>query len=662
MKRPSNIKRLLAAVLSILAAILWHTWPKAPVNEANISSFSIEEKVRADQATIAAELLAFRWAPGAHQSYDFEMTTGADLAQTSQPQTVIRGTYHTLFIESSENSTDMSMVSVLTNAEYRSLDRRMSLLEDLFEQVPCLIQFDRTGRIRRINIPEYVKGEDVSILRGMNSTQVVLSERRSNAWQTKEADENGETAVAYSLAGPATIRKQRLRYTKLNIIGVENLNDIGFRDSSFDIRLGPCWIDSYKGGETITFSADGAEGLDIRLDVSMERLNSGQQPPPVLEALKGMSAEEVMVHLGADSPPIVRQAGAESVSSMAKHLIERDGSPNLSFDDATKAILDALASNRDNGSDVQAINALAKLLRRHPEHAFDVLKVLSNSSDITPQMSAALIHALELSGGNAESQQVLAALAGDFRLERFNEQIVAQAAFAAAGLGEIKDEALMSNLFRLAFGEIDPRLDRARDNSVLSLGVLSKFFPDMRAALADEFHRILSADAQSSIPRKMTALMSMENGAIKDPRLEEQAKDLLAHSTNVELRVCALDYLGADDKYLDLVKKAVKEDREEIQLAGVNALANREQVDEESVALMLDLLNDTRCSEDLRCHVAFKLDGLRGKNPSIEPAFKALVRQLEQQSEPQPEKSISDTKTSDGLLGALKIFIAEGDR
>ncbi len=658
MRRQTGRWFLVGGLFLFVTTALWFNRRQVPANGGNPASSPVPAGGQAGRSGIPAGRLAFNWPPGTHCAYGLEFSTEAILEQRGDSQTVIRATYHTLVLDDPDDSGRIHMVTILTDAEYRLPNRRAGPLEDLFEQVPCLIEFDRSGRIRRIILPQYIKGEDAAMLRGLNSTQAVLPGRRSSKWQTEEADENGEVAVAYTLTGPGTLRKQRLRYTKLEIMGVESPSDIAFRESSFDVRLGSCWIDRYTGGETISYSAGGAEVFGIRHNISMEKLDSGQPLPPALKALKGMSAEQVIAHLGGDSPPIIREAGAESVSSIARRLTEGDDASGLSFGDAMKAIRDALAADDDSGRDIAAIKELARLLRKQPQHAFEVLKVLGDNPEISPRISAALIHALELSGGNPESQQVLAAIAGDFKLERFNEQMVAQAAFAAGGLGEVRDEALMNNLFRLAFGEIDARLDRARDNSVLSLGILSKFFPEMRKALADEFHRILSVDDPSMVSRKMTALMSMENGAIKDPRLEELAKDLFERSPDVGLRVCALEYLGTDDKHLRLAKNALGESREEIQRAGVDALANREQVDEESVGLMLGLLNDSARSEDLRCHIAFRLDGLRDTHPSIKPAFESLVRQLEQPGQSLSAKPVRDGSAADGLLGALKSFLS----
>jgi hypothetical protein len=530
-------------------------------------------------------------------------------------------------------------LTLMTDVEFSREGRRVTEYESLLSQVPCLVHFTTSGKITRWEFPGYLAEDDQALARGFRAIQAEVGNNARKSWASREAGDYGQISTEYSRpGGGADLEKRRLRYENLAIGDWPEDGQIEFRNSLYQFRPGPVWLERYSGGETVAFLQGGRELVRSENQVLLQARPQTARPG-LFSRVNGMAYPTVKELLNREVPPIIRQAAGGSVMDLAAlpALVSEYG--EIPFDGVMKPLAEALNELRDDGSDIRAIEQLADWLKAHPDMTGHVADEIIARQMNSENICAALIHVLSLSSVNRESRQLLGRILRDRGLQTFNDVTLAQAAFAAGGLGGIPDPEISEALLDLGFGDSrDERLDTARTNAQLALGALARNSQELQEDLAARYLPLLRDKSPDRTADQELALLSLKNSRLVNGSVAEAAATIYKESDSVDLRIAALGYLSTDEPGTGLLLSALHSGIGALETEAIGLYCARERLEPGVLNELLEILRDADRPPDLRIAAAVGLDDHRQDEPSITDSFEEILKR-----DPAPDAKLAKT-------------------
>jgi len=569
----------------------------------------------------------YRWASGDFMSYQLtwssRVSPGASRGGKSYD---MRAIYHFKVIDVSPTRREIVALTTMGDVEFTRDGMRVAEYDSLLSQIPCLVHFTASGKITRWEFPGYLDEEDQALPRGFRAIQAEVGKDARKSWTARETGDYGPVTTEYSRPGGPVIGKRRLRYEKPAIEGWPEDGRIEFRDSAYEFTLGPVWLDRYAGGETVAFLQGGREVVRSENRVQLQARPKAVRPG-LFSRVEGLDYPAIKVLLNREVPPIVREAAGGSVTDLAGRstLVAEYGL--VPFAGVMKPLAEAVNESLDDGSDIRAIERLADWLKARPDMTGQVAdEIIARQMD-SEDICAALIHALSLSSANQESRLLLGRILRDRGMRTFNGVTLAQAAFAAGGLGGIPDPEITAALWELGRGEPrDERLETARTNAQLALGALAKDSPDLQEKIAARYLPLLRDKSPDRAADQELALLSLKNSRLGNGSLAEAATRIYQESGSVDLRLAALGYLSTDESNTGMVSAALHSGVVGVEAGAIGLLCARERLEPGVLDELLGILRDGKRPSEVRIAAAVGLDAHRPDEPSIEDSFSEILK------------------------------------
>lgn len=641
MKRTRRV--LVAVVLVIvpfLALVFFLRAGKAPVasdtSSTRILSRSVFGSSNASrrQSPMEAANLGIRWGkPGEVYVYRVNYTLRMEPAnqgnfEVSTPisNATIRGYYHVRVLQ--VGADDVILGTQFSGIEIRSMDRA-GILEQFLNTTPVVIRFSRQGQILGYHLPAKTIAMDRNFLIGMNCVQVVLAPGKN--WTKRETDGAGEYSVLYSNLGKGKIGKQKLKYVLLSNASPEQT--ITIIASSITASLGSFWLDSYRGEESTKLTIAGAEVLTAENEVDLVRCTESVQPPSALNSLvaEAFSADSFTNTWSTEAglPNGENSAWDEQEAANTKTKYE-----NVPFQQVYGDLLDANRRSPFHAEHLPAIVALKDWLLVHPDHA-QVLSAILKTGELSEEIAAQLIHALELSSASEMSQKVLADLLNP--LSGFPSSVQVQAAVAAGGIQNIS-ASLSAALLKMAFEPPVPSQegDYAGQNAaLLALGALARNNQTIADTLVEKLTPNLDTTVHTETDLTVVALLTLKNGAIYNKDLLETAESLLVSHEDEHIRKAALDYVaGSTNDNRRFVEWALNDQAEAVRIRSLELLATSLNPSESVISSAINMLRNAEESEQVRMTAIDLLMPLRAKDTRVSSLFQQIQTD-------QPESAIA---------------------
>ena len=265
------------------------------------------------------------------------------------------------------------------------------------------------------------------------------------------------------------------------------------------------------------------------------------------------------------------------------------------------------------------MHALRDWLLVHPEQALAVAKLTADPA-LANALTSRIIHAIELSASNPESQAALAEIIK--HPAEYPEGVLMQAVVAAGAVGEIKSPQLASALATMAAAPNPSDDFLVNDAALYALGNLSNENPALRQTLGSTLEAQLTSDTPGASRDTEVALNALANGRIASPTLLTKAATLAQNSPDEAVRIAALHYLGRTSSAdLNLLQHALNDASESVRMEAISVLADPETATPDGIATALKLLYKPNLSDALTGHLITSIAPLQEQFPSISPAL-----------------------------------------
>ena len=570
--------------------------------------------------------LSYTWVKGAAVSYDFKMETGLDQDSSTQPVQEAAGRYHVVVLDDGRRDGTVDLATAFSDLKYLSGGKSCSYFGKMLEQVPCLIRMNQAGRILGWDFPSWLQAGDRQVIVGMNLAQMELGQPDpSGRWVNEELDANGIAETDYQFVSHGLILKHRNRYKNLNVQGLGSDSALRITNSSFTGKVGKVWLDSYEGSESMTFDMAGNSAWVSHCQVSLKAEPEAAHPE-ILRTLAGcQGAAEALAMLTGDLPEIIQLAGSGSVTDLENAAARKAHYATTGFASIMASFDETFLKARSHAERMPAIEALRDWLLARPEEAGKLAAYLADPA-LPEESSSGVLHALELSSASPASQTVLADVLGDPDGKRYSSAVLIQAAVAAGGVGEITEQRLMDQLYKLAFAISNPDTAQASDSSLMALGTLSRTNPAIRERLASELGETLRETTPGTEGYVISALMALANGAVRDKALNASASQLFQQSPSDAVRAEALAYLHATGDTAP-ASGALTDKSTAVQLRAVELLTAPAEILEITVSHLTDTLRNPAADESVRTTAAQLLQRHASTHAGIVQAYGEVLTQ-----------------------------------
>ena len=625
-------KSVIPIILSLsIALYLWQNGTHINDTRTNHETKTRSESTGDSQLIRAREEpklrpLMWSWKKGSVINYDFLSLSTLNMNPKSKFETKVTGKWHVSVLDDGAKDGIVVLATVFSNVHFTSDTQTSELYGRMLEQVPCLLKMHRNGNVIERNFPDYLKGDDRRVIAGLNPVQLHLGTPNAlGEWQSTEIDANGSVDVRYKFFSNGNIGKQRLGYSRLAANGIAPGSSLGIVTSDASATFGNVWFKEFQGSEILEFTFNGKSEWTSSQSWYIKQIGDQSVPDVLASLATAGSIADALKLLEGDLPEVIQEAGSGSISDLVTAATRRAKYANVSFEQALNdfnSIMDAAVNHADR---LPAIENFKDWLLARPEEASKIGAYLATPA-LPEEKSACILNALELASSSISSQAVLKQVLGDVSLSSYPASTLVQAAVAAGGVGEVLDQGLMDNLYRLAFNPDTPGLAAASDCSLLALGNLARTNPALRERLGAELGDTLNETTPGTEGYVAVALMALTNGNIRSNSIENSAKRIFTDASNDKLRAAALTYLHKPEAP-EAALTALREDSStEVRCEAINLLGT-EDISYASVEAMTTVLLDNNTSPIVRASAARMLKRHESRYPSISEAFGRILQQ-----------------------------------
>ncbi len=490
---------------------------------------------------IVTKPLRYIWRPGAEAGYHLRWETFLQGGDSGWRAEAIG---NRIFLEVDwylrvlEVGTDhVRLLSLFTNAQVTNGEQPAVHWQRLLEDTPVVLTWHRSGRTLGVEFPEAIAMEDRAIYHGVMTVEVILPESSETlVWELERQDNNGTYWDAYQILQNGTIRKSKLRYTKL---------EGGLPDASINVRSslaeaipGEFWLDDYRGTEELDYRQGKQTILQSKTQTTLRRI-SGDHPrvkelfPPAWDYPAVLAAVRRFI-------PAFLQNGGGSARAAQETAVRRERLAHTSLTSIVDELRKLGETETSQAEKVPAMYALRDWLLSYPEAAEEV-RTLLEDTNLTLETTSMLIHALELAAAQPEAQEALARILQNPM--GYPSEVYLQAIVAAGGVGVLQSTLLQETLWRIAMQVPEGGREDIHDAALLALGILSRDNPALRKPLMEALWPNLQDDAV--FQDKVSAMQTLANSRIYSEEAVSRAVTFLTPESHTEapLQIASLQYL-----------------------------------------------------------------------------------------------------------------------
>jgi len=428
----------------------------------------------------------------------------------------------------------------LSLVRFRADGNTVPEIESGLIAAPFIAYFDPTGALHGLDFPTRLPPEFQALLRGVMDIQVVVPAIPSREWKSEEIDANGVFSVNYQTLADRRINRMRNNYIRLE---QENAGlSIVLKDSSYLAAVGGAWLQTYVGDEGVSLVDQ--SGVPVSLShVSKEltEIDTESEPIGLATLMTGRTASE----LKADLEELSLSVSEISTIAEKRHREELENRySDMLLDEVLLDLLKAVSNSQTHAETIPAMEKMRDWLLVNPEQALNLAQRLVDPA-FSPEATARIVHAFELSASSKESQEALASILGN--PSAFPETVLAQAAVASGGLGEIQSQELYDALFQTAF-DLNSGNQEIQDAALLALGTLSQTNSGIADVLISSLANNLNPSEDVLALDRIVALQTLSNGGLAQADIVESARALLKGDLDAAVRSEALSYLNTTEQ------------------------------------------------------------------------------------------------------------------
>lgn len=482
----------------------------------------------------------YSWGIGSHSTYSLTATTMMGdpsrgwTASSLAGKVELKARLHVRVLNREANK--IAVGAQLSTVRFHADSNTVPEIESGLSAAPFIAYFDPTGALHDLEFPPKLPPEFQALLRGIMDIQVVLPVVPSREWKSEEIDANGTFAANYKTLADGRINRIRDRYIRLD---QEKAGlSINLNGSSYMASIGGAWLHNYLGGEGVSLVAQSGEPVSISR-VSKELVSIDSEPEP--SGLAKLKSSSPISELKAELAKLSIRVNAITDLAEKRHQKElEDRYSKMPLDEVLSDLLKAMSNSQSHADTMPAIEKMRDWLLVHPEQAAALAQRLADPS-LSADATARIVHAFELSASSKASQDALASILGN--ANSFPEAVIAQAAAASGGLGQIQSQELYDALFKTAF-DTRSGSQETQDAALLALGTLSKTNPGIAEVLVSSLATNLNPSEDVLALDRIVALQTLGNGGLADASIVESARSLLSSNTDSAVRSEALSYLN----------------------------------------------------------------------------------------------------------------------
>lgn len=638
---PMNNSNKLArniALTSIVAAtaIGAAMWKKHSAKSTQTTSNDSSVSSASQPASKNFTLNGFQWKVG--DTYTFALRSEVEMKgqnpelTSGLPEGKISttGTYHVNVLSIAPER--ITLGTQMSNVTMTMAGERQAAIESILSNNACILELRPTGRVEAIRLPENLNAEDRGYLMAVNQVQAVLPEKLTTLqWQTKEMATDAVFPCSYR-----ALSQQRWEKSRLSPAG-SGEGACNVLKSTITIDLGSDWISSFNSDEKLAYFINKAPLLEATATYNLTRQPNAKALPEGLLALtQGASTDYLTAEI--HSQKETNEDGTTDRVHLAK-LKAIYGKKSL--EDVLNPLKLVVKPDVSHADTLPAMFALRDWLIVHPEQAGAIAKLVADKS-LPEELTSRMIHALELSAENAESQAALASILKN--PGNYSEAVLMQATIAAGGVGQIKSTDLRDALAATAAAPNASDDYLINDAALYALGALSSSNPELRESLTKSLQAQV-LDTANTAPRDMeVAFNALANGRIANPEIINQANQLIANSPDADVRAAALNYLGrtaSGDQ--NVIMQALNDSSENVKMEAVNVLVEPTTATKAGVASIISLLANPNTTEAVTGHIITSAAPLQAQFPELTKAFQ---QSLTTQKNPEVLNQLSDALAS----------------
>lgn len=491
------------------------------------------------------------------------------------------------------DATRIAVGAQLSAVRFNADGNSVPEIESGLSAAPFIAYFDPTGALLALEFPAKLPPEFQALLRGIMDIQVVLPVVPSREWKSEEIDANGTFAVNYKTLADGRINRIRDRYIRLD---QEKAGlSINLNGSSYLASIGGAWLHNYAGGEGVSLVAQNGEPVSISR-VSKELVSIDSEPEP--SGLAKLKSSSPISELKAELAKLSLRVNAITDLAEKRHQKElEDRYSKMPLDEVLSDLLKAVSNSQSHADTMPAIEKMRDWLLVHPEQAAALAQRLSDPS-LSADATARIIHAFELSASSKSSQDALASILGN--ANSFPEAVIAQAAAASGGLGQIQSQELYDALFKTAF-DTNSGSQETQDAALLALGTLSKTNPGIAEVLVSSLANNLNASEDVLALDRIVALQTLGNGGLAPASIVESARTLLKINTDSAVRSEALSYLGTTKQVSSAdILLGLADSQDNVQLRAADIVRTSETIEAPVVDQLFTLSRTATVAEGTR--------------------------------------------------------------
>jgi hypothetical protein len=507
----------------------------------------------------------------------------------------------------------------LSAVQFRADGRNVPEIESGLTAAPFIAYFDRTGALHGLDFPTKLLPEFQALLRGVMDIQAVVPVTPSSKWTSEEIDANGVFSVNYKTLPDGRINRMRDRYIRMD---QENAGlSIVLNNSSYLADIGGAWLHRYVGSEEVSLLDQRGEPVSVsHVSKELTKIDTVLEPMGLGTLMSGRTVSELKL----DLEELSISVSEISIITERRHREELEKRySEMPLDQVLLDLLEAVSNSQTHAETIPAMEKMRDWLLVHPEQAVHLAQRLVDPA-FSPDATARIVHAFELSASSKASQEALASVLGN--ASAFPEAVITQAAVASGGVGEIQSQELYDALFQTAF-DLNSGSQETQDAALLALGTLSKTNMGIADSLISRLADNLNPSDSVLALDRIVALQALGNGGLAHSNIVDSARALLKGDSDAAVRSEALGYLNTTERVSSSdILLGLADIEDNVQLRAAEIVRTSRSVDARVVEQLLTLSENASEPEGTRVAAVAALGQHSSADPRIQGGLTKLLQ------------------------------------
>lgn len=457
-----------------------------------------------------------------------------------------------------------------------------------------------SGEIKKITISEEMPEDSIHFITQQFGIQIILPEDGCVAekqWTVPENDAVGKYLADYIALSSTELKKNKVEYFEIE---KQDLEKFKILQATTEATLGKFWLEEYVKKETWEYPVPESEGRIISEETVKFKLNALQHLEPTLlisQLDTNLPLSDLLNRVQGQEIPLPKEAEIQELARQSEQEIAEEKYQGVPFEVVFDELAKVVEEAEDHAVTVDSILNLKQWYMANPEAmqtAYEMLGV--GGKDISDELSARMIHALELVPESEEAQATIAMILDDPELE-WTKRL--QAAVAAGGVDSIHSQELEDALWKAAFNPTnseDVQEMQVSDSSLYALGILASNNEQLATDLEANLIGQLAADSAVDPEDLNVSLRTLTNAKIYTEETLQQAATLIKEHSDAGVKITAIEYLNQDkdNRYTSTIVDALKDQNRDVRVAAARELKNvQSQADSVVDSLIMHLKSET---------------------------------------------------------------------